>query len=379
VLSWRDSLGWLRPSVSVGESAFDRDERFGDFRQTTRLVNQHAVVQVRAVLSPWLSVTVGADEERLHARYRGATTRVSIGSADRDQFAYAVPSYRRGVMSEATWRAATSVQVVAGVRTDRASLPAARTVDPRLAVAWAVRGYGLTASWGTYTQVAEPAFWRGGDFAPMRVVQTTVGVQRGNDTTGFRMELWDKQWTNLHQFTPTFGVASGGTGAARGADVQLRWLFGPASRSRVAWSMLVATRTDPATGRSAPAPSDVRHSVSWITDRVFGRLTLSSALRWATGRPFTDIVGATGAPGALEPVFGAPFAARLPSYLRSDLSASWVQPLPRGPAMVLWGSLANVFARDNIMRYTWSADFRERRPVRAPFNRSLYVGATLLF
>jgi vitamin B12 transporter len=376
VLSWRDSLGWLRPSVALGESGFSRAETFGGFAQDTRLVARHAVASVRAVISPWVSLVVGVDDEMLRTRYAG---RITSGGVPRDVFGYAVPSGRRGTMGEVTWRAVPSVQVVAGVRTDRASLPARRTMDPRVAVSWAVRGLGLTASWGRFTQVAEPVFWRGNAFAPMRVEQATVGLQRGTDTVGLRIELWSKRWTDLHQFTPTFGVRSGGIGTAHGADVQLRWRFGPASQSRVSWSTLVAERTDPATGRMAPAPSDVRHSVAWITDRMLGPVTLSSALRWATGRPFTDIVGATGGPGAWAPVYGDPFATRLPSYLRSDLSASWVRPMPRGPAMVLWGSLANVFARDNIMRYTWSADFRERRPVRAPFNRSLYVGATLLF
>jgi hypothetical protein len=214
----------------------------------------------------------------------------------------------------------------------------------------------------------------------MRVAQGTMGLQMGDDTTGLRVELWDKRWRDLQQFTPTFDVASGGSARARGADVQLRWRWSPAARSRLAWSMLRARRTDPVTGLDAPAPADVRHSITWITDRVYGSLTISSALRWATGRPFTDIVGATpGAGGGAAPVFGAPFAARLPTYWRSDVSVSWYRPLPNGPAMVLWGSLSNLFARDNIMRYTWSADFAERRPVRAPFNRSLYVGATLLY
>lgn len=383
VLSWRDSSTWLRPSLTWGESAFTRGESFGGFALDTRLVARHAVATLRAVVSPRLSFAVGADDEQLRSRYVGAAASGGGGGAGaRSAFDVVTPSDRRGVMGDVTARPLASVQVVAGVRTDRAALAARRTVDPRLSIAWERRWGGLTASWGRYTQVAEPVFFRGdvARFAPMRLTQAIVGVQLGDDTTGLRLEVWDKRWRDLQQFTPDFDVASGGTAWARGADLHVRWQWSAASKSRLAWSMLDARRTDPVTGREAPAPADVRHSITWITDRIYGPLTVSSALRWATGRPFTDIVGTTAGPGgAVTPVFGDPFGARLPTYWRSDVSLSWFRPLPDGPAMVLWGTLSNVFARDNIMRYTWSADFTARRPVRAPFNRSLYVGATLLY
>jgi hypothetical protein len=125
----------------------------------------------------------------------------------------------------------------------------------------------------------------------------------------------------------------------------------------------------------APAIGDVRHSVSWITDRTFGRLTISSALRMAGGRPFTDVTG----DAAGNPVWGVPNGSRLPGYRRSDLSASWYRPLDGKRALVLWGDLSNVFDRGNVMRYRYTAGFRERLPVRAPFNRALYAGATLQF
>jgi hypothetical protein len=77
-------------------------------------------------------------------------------------------------------------------------------------------------------------------------------------------------------------------------------------------------------------------------------------------------------------VFGAPNAERLPGYWRSDVSVSWLFARRSGPTAVFWAALSNVFDRRNIMRYTWNADFTERTPVRSPFNRSVYAGATLL-
>ncbi|MDX2183744.1 MAG: TonB-dependent receptor [Gemmatimonadaceae bacterium] len=378
VLSWRDSSTWLRPAITIGESAFDRREGVGAAGLATRLVAQHATARLTAVVSPRLSLLLGLDRERLRSRYAGD----GDAALGRPGFDVSVPSDRTGGVGELTWRPVNPLQLVAGVRRDAYSLTDARTVDPRLSLAWDLAAVGLTASWGMYSQIAEPLYYRGpsSGFTPMRVEQTILGIQRGDDTTGIRIEWWHKRWFDLQQLTPDYVAVPGGRGDGRGADVQLKWRFAANVKSRLSWSTVRARRTDARSGVLAAAPADVRHSIAWITDRVYGPVTISSALRWASGRPFTDVVGATPlAGGGFDPTFGAPNAARLPNYWRSDLSASWFRPLSGGPALVVWGALANVFARDNVMRYTWTADYRERRPVLAPFNRSLYVGATLLF
>jgi hypothetical protein len=91
-------------------------------------------------------------------------------------------------------------------------------------------------------------------------------------------------------------------------------------------------------------------------------------------------VGSVPGPNGLEPVFGEANAARLPGYGRFDLSLSWYRGLggaERG--LVVFIAASNVFDQNNVMRYRWNPDFTSRTPVRAPFNRSVYAGATLLF
>jgi hypothetical protein len=381
VLSWRDSATAWRPAVTVAHSAYDRRETFGPFTLGTVLTATHAVASLGWVSDRGLGVRAGGEFERLTGRFSGADA--GAGGESRQRFTARVPGDRAGVFGEVTWQDARGLRVVGGVRTDRATLTARRTVDPRLSVAWQRGRVGLTAAWGVLHQVADPVFYRpsgpGAVFAPMRVAQTIVGVQVGDDTTGLRVELYDKRYRDLWQFTRDFGVAGGGRGRAQGADVFLRWRFGAASRSRLAWSVVQSRRSDPETGVEAPALGDVRHSIAWITDRTLGRLTVSTALRHATGRPFTDVVGVREVPGGVEPAWGAPNAGRLPGYWRSDVSASWYRPLGARRGLVLWGDLSNVFDRRNVMRYVWTADFRTRTAVRAPFNRALYAGATLLF
>ncbi|MCU0633650.1 MAG: TonB-dependent receptor [Gemmatimonadaceae bacterium] len=383
VLSWRDSATAWRPALTLAHSGFTRQEDITGLRLGTALAVTHLVGALGWRSDRGLSVRVGADLERLDTRYDGALAEGARDSA-RVLFDARSRSDRTGLFVESTWQDVRGLRVIAGVRTDRATITARRTVDPRLSVAWQRGRLGLTAALGVLHQVAEPTFFRprvgAREFAPMRVREAIVGAQIGSDTNGLRLELYDKRYADLWQFTRDFDVAGGARGHARGADLFLRWQLGAVTKSRISWSIVRSRRDDPHTGVDAPSLGDVTHSLSWITDRMFGRLRVSSALRYATGRPFTDIVGSTSTrDGVRQPVWGAPNAERLPAYLRSDLSASWYRPLDGTRAVVLWGSLSNLFDRTNVMRYRWTADYSERLPVRAPFNRVLYAGATLLY
>ncbi|HEY0930906.1 MAG TPA: TonB-dependent receptor, partial [Gemmatimonas sp.] len=239
----------------------------------------------------------------------------------------------------------------------------------------------LTSAWGIYHQVAEPTYRRAlpaSAFAPMRVQQFIGGVQWGADTLGLRVEYFDKRYTSLWQFAERQEPVGNGTGQARGVDVMWRWRLAQASSMRLTYSHVRSRRTDPQTGRMAASLADISHSATWIGEHVFRSLTLGTAMRYATGRPFTDVTGATRTDGTWTPVFGDPFGERMPAYLRYDVSASWYRALGERRGLVLWGSVSNVLGRENIMRYRWSDDFTTRFPVRAPFNRSVFIGTTLL-
>lgn len=373
VISWRDTASSWQPSLAWGRSRFGRNEQLSSLDLSTVLANDHVVATVRRTRGDRFVVTMGAEHERFTARYGGTS------GADRTTlFDNRTPTVRTAAFAESNWRMGLSTVLTTGARADRSDFTGRTTFDPRVSFATQRGTWGIVASAGLYSQIPEPILVRRAVAEPMRVTQGTIAVQRG-DTSGarLRVEGYWRRWRALAQFTPSFDVVSGGTGEAVGVDSELRWQFGRRARARLVWSMLDAHRTDPRTGVRAPAPTSITHSVILLTEREIRRLSLSTALRYASGRPFTDIVGRTGA-APVQPVFGAPNAERLPGYWRSDLSASWLLARAEGPTTVLWASVSNVFDRRNIMRYTWDSDYVVRTPVRSPFNRSIYVGATLL-
>jgi len=380
VLSWRDTGTVWRPALTLAWSGHDREESFGTFALRTRLAAPQLVASVGWRDDRGTVVAAGAEVEQLTARYDGRQT-LGAGDAARALFGVRSTSTRRAMYIDLTRTFVNNVRVNLGARSDHSTLTKRQTVDPRISLAWQRGTLGLTAAWGVYHQIAEPTFQRSAAirFEPMRVVQSVVGLQWGSDSAGVRLEGYNKKYDNLWQFSSSFAPTGGGSGHARGVDLQARLRFNARTQSRLSYSHVRSVRTDPTSGVLAPSLADITHSIIVVTDRTFGSLTLGTALRYATGRPFTDVVGVVPGSTPVQPVFGASWAERLPAYSRSDVSASWYRGLGQRRGMVLWASASNVFAKQNVMRYRWSDDYRTKFPVFAPFNRSVFAGSTLLF
>lgn len=379
VLSWRDSSTALRPALALGHSRFSRDESVSGYALATELASTQLVATLAYIVRDGLQLRGGGEFERLDTRYAGAADT----TVARPDFDARPRSDRQALWADGTWESVHGLRVTVGLRSDDASLVGARQWDPRTSLAYERGKLGLTASWGRYTQVAEPTFFRpvapDAGFTPMRLEQLLLGAQWGGDTLGLRVELYEKWYEGLWQFDRRFQPVGGGSGRARGADAFLKWRPFPSTMTRLTWSTVASQRTDPNTGTMARAIGDLAHSVTWVTESRWRTWTIGTARRWATGRPFTDITGTVAGPDGPVPVWGAPNAARLPDYGRFDLSISHYRGLGADRGLVLFSSFSNVFDTENVMRYRWTPDFSARIPVRAPFNRSVYVGATLLF
>ena len=379
VLSWRDSSTTWRPAVTVAYASFDRNETFGTFQLRTRLSAPQLLASLGYVTTDGTRWRVGAEREALSAAYAGHM-RTTTGEWS-PVFTERTPSTRIGAFVEGSRRFASGFHATLGLRTDQSSLTGRRTYDPRVSLAWQRGALALTSAWGVYHQVAEPTYRRAlpaSAFSPMRVHQFIGGVQWGADTLGLRIEYFDKRYADLWQFADRQEPVGNGTGRANGVDIMWRWRLAQATSTRVTYSHVRSRRTDPHSGLMARSLADITHSVTWIGEHVHRSLTMGTSVRYATGKPFTDIVGARPDEGLAAPVYDDPFAARMPAYLRSDVSLSWYRALGERRGLVLWGSLSNVLGRENVMRYRWSEDYSVRFPVHAPFNRSIFIGTTLL-
>ncbi|MBL0938899.1 MAG: TonB-dependent receptor [Gemmatimonadaceae bacterium] len=384
VLSWRDSSTRWRPSVTAAWSTHTRDEAIGPLYLGTALDAPQVIVSLARVMNDGSLLRIGGERESLEAQYDGELR----GTARNTLFDVRATNRRTAVFVERERVYRGALRVVTGLRSDHHTITDRRTFDPRVSLAWQHRAIGLTAAWGRYHQVAEPLFRRTSDarsFSPMRATQWTLGLQWGSDTAGLRVEWFDKQYTDLWQLNRERNPIGQGHGFARGADAHWRWPLGANGSMRMSYSHVRARRSDPElsttslkAGPLAPTPADIAHSLVTLMDWRIRTLTLSSAWRAASGRPYTEITGWSAQSSANIPIYGPSFGSRLPRYQRWDVSASWYRALGAQRGLVVWGSLANLLGRDNVMRYRWTPNTNTRTPILAPFNRSLFVGSTLL-
>jgi hypothetical protein len=379
---WKDVFGTIAPTISVSYAQTKRAEEFGGFtlgdvERSTQLFGQVAWSAAGGVL-----FRLGADAERRNAGFVGRVPSVGLTAFD----SKAVGS-RTGLFAETDLQPLPRLRVVTGIRTDRSTFTDARTVDPRVSVALRVGSAAtLTSAWGIYHQVSDPLYFDAalGDpgLAPMSARQAVVGAQVGENTRIARVELYHKRYRDLAQLTADNFVVGGGAGRSRGMDVFLKGDIPGVIAGRFSYSYVDARRTDPGSGLTARAPFDVTHSVTLVADKSLGLgLSVSGALRYATGKPYTPVTGATfdQAENRWVPTYGDPFSLRISPLQRVDLSISRFTPLSAHSFLVLFASVNNLFDRVNIYQFRYNADYTQRIPVRSLFNRSFYVGGSISF
>jgi vitamin B12 transporter len=376
LVSWRDSARRLQPAATAAYAAYRRDEAAGDFG----LVSHYDIPQLLARInwqhSPTLRLTAGGELERIAATFRGQVR--TAGAPATTVIDAATTTTRLAQFAELAWLAPAAVSVIAGVRSDDVDGGIARTWDPRLSLAWQHGRATFTAATAQVHQLPDAALRRGPDApVPMRVRQATMGARWDGAAAHARLELYTKSYDHLVLVSRNRAVFAGGRGAVQGGDLIVRWRPSERYTVRSTWSVLDAERTDPDSRTSAPSPTDVTHSLLLVVERRFGRVQLSAAWRSATGRPFTDVLGVRDSLGMAQPIWGAPFGARLPAQQRVDASIDWFRPLGAHRALVCYASLSNLTNRVNVNDVVWRSDWSARIERRAPFARAVFVGATL--
>jgi hypothetical protein len=128
------------------------------------------------------------------------------------------------------------------------------------------------------------------------------------------------------------------------------------------------------------APFDVTHTLTAVAERtVASGLRASVAYRYATGRPFTPVIGSEydAAHEVFVPAYGAAMSERLPAFRRLDLSTSYFRQVTPGLQTVVFVSVMNILDRENAQSFRYSPDYSRRQVVPSLFERSVYFGGTI--
>ncbi len=379
---WKDLFGAVATTVSASYAQTHRSEEFGpfnlgDIERSTQLFAQGSWSAADA-----LTLRAGGDAEWRSAGFLGR-----VPSAGVTTFDSRTAGSRNGLFAESDMRPLADLRLVTGIRSDRSTFTGVRTLDPRVSAALRVgTSATITSAWGIYHQVSDPLYFDSAlgrpGLPPMSARQAVMGAQLGENRQIARVELYEKRYRDLAQLTMDRFVVGGGTGRSRGADVFLKGTIAGVIGGRMSYSYVDSRRTDPGTGLQARAPFDVTHSLTLVADKNFGvGWSASGALRYATGKPYTPVSGATfdQSRNVWVPSYAAPFSQRLPPLQRVDLSLSRFMRLSPQTFLVLFASVNNLFDKVNVYDYRYSPDYTKRIPIRSLFNRSFYVGGSISY
>jgi hypothetical protein len=387
VATWQDTFGRLAPTLSVSQARLARAEDFGAFRLRLAQRSTQLFASAAWEAAPRLALRGGVEVERSGSALDGSAP---ARGADQRPDAFVrvlggrVAGVRDAAFAEADWRALAAVRVVAGLRTDRSTLPGARTADPRVAVAWQPRaGVAVTGAWGVYHQVPDAMLYDTAlgipGLAPMRARQAVAGVQLGDGPLSLRVEAYDKRYADLAQLT-----RDNGCGRRRGPGARRRRLRQVGGRRRRRDADDVQLRP-----RRAHRPGDGRGRAGALRRHARGHDGGRAALRRRRARRGRVALGHRAArhrrgrrharhrERGVDAGVGRSVRRTAPAFRRLDVSASRAMPLGARRMLVSYVSLVNVLDRRNVQQWRYSADYATRRPVRSIFNRSVYFGATL--
>ena len=277
-----------------------------------------------------------------------------------------------------------------GLRADRFAR-VGTSLDPRVNVVVALTSKRqLRFAWGIYHQAPAAQYFDRSlgvaELDPMRAEHFIAGYESGNPDEPWhvRVEAYHKRYDALPLETPS-GFSSDGFGSARGLDlyVMRRWktleLRGNYSLSDASrrWTPHDQRRRFVVPEGTWDPDFSIPHALGITANLgVTNRLSFGAATTYASGRPFTPIVGAELTSTGYVPRYASINSDRLPPFLRTDASASYRIDDGR-TAPTYFAGVSNVFARRNAFEYAYSADFSQRSPVVSAAPRSFYIGFSI--
>jgi hypothetical protein len=199
-----------------------------------------------------------------------------------------------------------------------------------------------------------------------------------SDNMDLRVTLYNKEYWNLFLYEK-YIVSNNGRGFARGAELFIKRKHSKYDAFFV-YNFLSSKRKENEVLFLTTSPYEISHSFTGIFLYKFNTGTLGVRFSYATGLPYTPLVGREWDElnNIYNPIWGDPFSERYPSYQRLDINGSKNVTIQKQLFVIYFG-ITNLLNRKNILRYEYNSDYSVRSNNYSIFGRTIFVGIYIPF
>jgi len=268
-------------------------------------------------------------------------------------------------------RPTESTAITAGARLDHFGRIDATVLEPRVEIAQRAGQLTLRAAAGRYARDLSDTEALRTDLLPEVATQLSGGTELAlaggltasatvYHTIRDQLAVEDPMMTVAADELP---YASTGTGASTGVDLLLR-ASGAHAFGWLAYSYGHTQRRDRPEDPLHATAFDQTHALTAVGSYQIGAWRLGARFQYASGLPYTDVVGATFSDqlDRFLPVLGQPYGVRFPDVAQLDLRVerTWKTKHVDLAAFI---DFTNVFRQAAVHRYQYSSDFSEKEPL----------------
>ncbi|MDP1676070.1 MAG: TonB-dependent receptor [Bacteroidota bacterium] len=264
---------------------------------------------------------------------------------------------------QSSYRIIEPITISTGLRYDHFALLNAGNMSPRVAISYRfLESTSLNFAWGKYIQ--SPASFqispdpRNLDLRYSTAIHFVAGLEhRLADDTRVTVEAYHKELTNIIVDPDSSNLLlNTGTGYARGVELSLQKKFSDGFVGSASYSYSVSKRQDNITLPEYYFEYDRPHIINLLAGMEIGEgWQIGAKFQFASGNPYTPVVGVIKKGGVFYLIDGAVNSARYPDYHKVDIRVD-KQFIFAGWALTAYLDLWNVYNRDNIMSYSYKAD-----------------------
>jgi hypothetical protein len=264
---------------------------------------------------------------------------------------------------QSSYRIVRPVTISAGLRFDRFALTNENNISPRLALSYRfLESTSLNLAWGKYIQ--SPANYQiSPDPRNLLLKSSTAfhyiaGIEhRLADDTRATVEVYHKVLSNLVVHPDSSNLLlNTGSGYARGIEFSLQKKFTDGFVGSASYSYSVSQRRDNSTQALYDFEFDRPHIINLIAGMEIGEgWQIGAKFQYASGNPYTPVVGVVIKNGSYYVVDGGYNSARYPAYHKLDVRIDKKFHFS-SVTLTAYLDLWNVYNRQNILSYSYKVD-----------------------